>query len=172
MSADLEIPVPPNSKLGRRVAAAFALLVLLNVLVGIAFIIGSKKKMPADLRGKEAAMREQLASSLKKAGENAMPPPALDVAEVRLIAPASEWERLANSVVLIAHECGGSAAKAPADASGLTVLANIPATRDAEFRRGLAPLGEVNLSSPPAATENRGVFGEKKNIYVRIAQAP
>src|SRR5437764_12652041 len=36
---DPEIPLPPKP-LGRRVATAFALLVLLNVLIGIMFIIG------------------------------------------------------------------------------------------------------------------------------------
>src|ERR1051326_7239596 len=46
---DIDIP-PPSGKLGRRVATAFALLVLLNVFVGIAFIIGSKKsEKPTDL---------------------------------------------------------------------------------------------------------------------------
>src|ERR1700682_6187235 len=50
-SEDIGIPSLPSGKLGRRVTTAFALLVLVNVLVGIAFIIGRKKSgNPADLR--------------------------------------------------------------------------------------------------------------------------
>src|SRR3954464_5235760 len=39
---DPDIPLPPKA-LGRKLITAFAALVLLNVIVGIAFIIGSKK---------------------------------------------------------------------------------------------------------------------------------
>src|SRR4051812_42593880 len=64
---DPEIPLPPKP-LGRRVATAFAFLVLLNVVVGILFIIG-KKKGTGELRAREAAVREQLAASLQKTAE-------------------------------------------------------------------------------------------------------
>ena len=59
-----EIPLPPKP-LGRRVVTAFASLVLLNVLVGIVFIIG-KKGDTGELRAREAATRQQLTDSLQR----------------------------------------------------------------------------------------------------------
>src|ERR1700736_6042310 len=78
-SDDQEIPSPESGKLGRRLAAAFAILVFVNVLVGIAFIIGKKKQeqVPADLRARELAMRQQLAASLQKTVDTTMPPSTL-----------------------------------------------------------------------------------------------
>jgi len=169
-SEEIDIP-PPSGKLGRRVATAFALLVLLNVLVGIAFIIGQKKSdKSTDLRARELAMREQLTASLQKTAEAALPAPTIDVDEIHLSAPANEHESIANNVVMIATQCGGSAAKAPADVRGITVLAELPAAREEEFRHALAPLVQADFSSP-APPKERLSANEKVNIYVRITQA-
>src|ERR1044072_9163507 len=65
---DPDIPLPAKA-LGRKVMTAFAALVLLNVFVGIFFIIG-KKKGTGELRAREEATRQQLAASLQKAAEN------------------------------------------------------------------------------------------------------
>ena len=162
---------PPSGKLGRRLAAAFALLVLVNVLVGIAFIIGSKKaEKPADLRARELAIRQQLTASLQKTAESALPAPTL-ANEIFLSAPANEREAMADNVVLLATQCGGSAAKAPPDDEGITVLADLPASREDEFRRALAPLAQTELSSPAPRTETPATIQQRINIYVRITQA-
>src|SRR5439155_552203 len=106
-SEEIDIP-PPSGKLGRRVATAFALLVLLNVLVGIAFIIGEKKSQkPADLRARELAIREQLMASLQKTAETALPLPTLATDEMHLSASVNEYESVANNVVMLATQCGG-----------------------------------------------------------------
>lgn len=169
-SEDIDIP-PPSGKLGRRVATAFALLVLLNVLVGIAFIIGEKKsEKPADLRTRELAIRQQLTASLQKTAEAALPAPTLAADEIHLSASANEHESIANNVVMLATQCGGSAAKAPADETGITVLAELPASREDEFRRALAPLVQADFSSPPPRKETP-TAKERVNIYVRITQA-
>jgi hypothetical protein len=170
-SEDLEIS-PPSGKLGRRLIAAFALLVLVNVLVGIAFIIGRKKpENPADLRARELAMRQQLTASLQKTAEQAIPPPTLAAEEIHLFAPANEREALANNVVMLATQHGGSAAKAPPDETGLTVLADLPVSREEEFRQALAPLAPSDFSSPTPRKEKPGAM-ERVNIYVRITQPP
>src|ERR1044071_673805 len=102
-----EIDIPaPSGKLGRVVATAFALLVLVNVLVGIAFIVGQKRSKPADLSAKELAMREQLAASLRRTAETAMPPPTLTTDEIRLVASTNEHAALADNVVMLATQCG------------------------------------------------------------------
>ena len=169
-SGELEIP-PPSGKLGRRLIAVFALLVLVNVLVGIAFIIGNKKSAnPADLRAKELAIRQQLTASLQKTAETALPAPSLAADEIRLFAPASEQEALANNVILLATQCGGSAAKAPRDTAGITVLADIPGKGEDEFRRAIAPLAQADFVAPTPRNE-KATVGEHVNIYVRITQA-
>lgn len=170
-SDDIDIPSPTTSKLGRRVATAFALLVLVNVLVGIAFIIGKKRpENSADLRARELAMRQQLTASLRKTAETALPAPTLAGEEIHLSAVANERETLANNVVMIASQCGGSAAKAPPDETGITVLAELPAGREDEFRRALAPLAQADFSSPSPRKE-KPAGNERVNIYVRITDA-
>jgi len=171
-SEEIAIPATPSGKLGRRLMAVFALLVLVNVLVGIAFIIGkNKSEKPGDLRARELAMRQQLTASLQKTAETALPAPTLEADEIFLSAPANEREALANNVVMLATQSGGSAAKAPPDDAGITVLAEIPASRENEFRQALAPLAQTDFSSPTPRKESPAAR-EKVNIYVRITQAP
>jgi len=162
---------PPSGKLGRRLAAAFGLLVLVNVLVGIAFIIGKNGAGKSDDRlAREMAMRQQLTASLEKTAESALPAPTLIANEIFLFAPANEREAMANNVVMLATQCGGSAAKAPPDDEGITVLADLPASREDEFRNALAPLAQANFSSPAPRRETPAAE-ERINIYVRITQA-
>ncbi len=168
-SDTLEAPAA-SGKLGRRLAAAFGLLVLVNVLVGIAFIIGNKGAgKPTDRLARELAMRQQLEASLQKTAESALPPPTL-ANEIFLFALANEREAMANNVVLLATQCGGSAAKAPPDDEGITVLADLPATREDEFRSALAPLAQGEFSSPAPRKETPSAE-QRINIYVRITQA-
>jgi hypothetical protein len=169
-SDDLDVP-PPSGKLGQRLAAVFALLVLVNVLVGIAFIIGKKKsETRADIRTRELAIRQQLTASLQQTAEKALPPPTLETNEIRLTASANDREAIANNVVMLATQSGGSAMKAPADDAGITVLADLPASREEEFRRALAPLAQADSSSS-APRKEKPAANERVNIYVRITQA-
>lgn len=168
-SEDPDIPLP-SAKLGRRVATAFVLLVLVNVFVGIAFIIGNKKSgTSADLRARELVIRQQLTASLQKAAETALPAPTVAINEIRLTASTKERETLADKVVLLATQCGGSATKAPADDMGITVLADLPASREEEFRRAIAPLTDMDFSSP-APRREKPMTEQRVNIYVRITQ--
>ena len=169
-SEEMEIPTTPSGKLGRRLIAVFALLVLVNVLVGIAFIIGRKKsEKPADLQARELAMRQQLTASLQKTADTALPAPTIPTGEIRLFASASEREALADNIVMLATQHGGSATKAPPDEAGITVLADLPASREEEFRQALAPLAPTDFSSP-SPRRDPAVARERVNIYVRITQ--
>jgi hypothetical protein len=96
--------------------------------------------------------------------------PTLATDEIRLSAPAEEREALANNVVMLATQCGGSAAKAPPDEAGITVLADIPGNREDEFRRALAPLAPADFSTPQPRN-SPSTPRERVNIYVRITQA-
>ena len=155
---DPEIPSPPKP-IGRRLITAFAALVLLNVLVGIAFIIG-KKNGPGELRAREAATRQQLEASLQKTAETSLPLPTIGD-EILLSTPATERDRVADNVILLAKQCGGSAAKAPPDDKGLAVVVDLPSTRADEFRRALAPLAPPDYSpraEPSPSADKRTIL--------------
>jgi len=144
---DPEIPSPAKP-LGRRLITAFAALVLVNVLVGIAFIIG-KKDGTGEVRAREAATRQQLEASLQRTAETSLPLPTIGN-EIFLPAAATEWDRVADNVILLAKQCGGTAAKAPPAEKSMVVVIDLPSTRADEFRRSLAPLGRADYSPPPA----------------------
>ena len=159
---DLEIPAPAKP-MGRWLITAFATLVLVNVLVGIAFIIG-KKNGTGEIRAREAATRQQLEASLQKTAETSLPLPTIGD-EIRLSAATTERDRLADHVIVLAKQCGGSAAKAPPDEKGLIVVVDLPSTRADEFRRALAPLAPPDYSPRPEAAPS----AEKRTILqVRI----
>jgi anti-sigma factor RsiW len=143
---DPDIPLPAKA-LGRKVMTAFAALVLLNVFIGIFFIIG-KKKGTGELRAREEATRQQLAASLQKTAENSMPLPTIGN-EIVLSAAITERARIADHVVQLAQQAGGSAAKAQPDEKGVTIVIDLPSTRADEFRRSLAPLAPPEYSPPP-----------------------
>jgi hypothetical protein len=163
---DPDIPLPASG-LGRKVITAFAALVLLNVLVGIFFIIG-KKKGTGELRAREEATRQQLASTLQKTAENSMPLPTIGD-EIRLPAAMTERDRIANNVVQLAQQAGGSAAKAPPDDEGVTIVIDLPSTRADEFRHSLAPLAPPEYSPAPEPSPS----AEKRTILqVRVGDSP
>ncbi len=164
---DLEIPGPPKP-IGRRLITAFAALVLLNVIVGIVFIIG-RKNGTGELRAREAATRKQLESSLQQTAEASLPLPTI-ADEIRLPATENDRNRVADSVVLLAQQAGGSAAKAPADTAGINVVIDLPANRVDEFRRSLIPLAAPDYSPPPS---DKSATAERRTILqVRVGDPP
>ena len=143
---DPDIPLPSKA-LGRKLITAFAALVLLNVIVGIVFIIG-KKKGTGELRAREEATRQQLSESLQRTAATSLPLPTI-ADEIHLPTPAGDIARVADGVVALAQQAGGSAAKTPPDANGITVVVDLPSTRADEFRRSLRPLAPVDYSPAP-----------------------
>ena len=163
---DSEIPTPPKP-LGRRLVTAFAALVLLNVIVGIIFIVG-KKKGTGELRAREEATRQQLASSLQRTAETSLPLPTIG-AEIHLPADVTERDRVADTVIQLAQQAGGSAAKAPADDKGITVVIDLPSTRADDFRRSLAPMAPADYSPAPEPSPS----ADKRSILqVRVGDRP
>lgn len=143
---DPEIPLPSKA-LGRKLITAFAALVLLNVVVGIAFIIGNKKGT-GELRAREEATRQQLSESLQKTAANSLPLPTIGD-EIHLPTPPADVARVADGIVALAQQAGGSAAKSPPDAKGITIVVDLPSNRADEFRRSLRPLAPVDYSPAP-----------------------
>jgi anti-sigma factor RsiW len=94
-----------GARVGRRVGAACAVLVLVNVLIGLA-VISVKNKKPANTSAHEAAIRQQLAASLDAAAQSALPPPTFAAGDIQLFAPKPEWENIATRVITAAETCG------------------------------------------------------------------
>lgn len=157
-----------GGRLGRRVAIAFAALVLLNVFVGIAFIIGKSTKRGEDIAVKDRAIRQQLTSSLQNTAETFLPAPHV-ANEIILHASASERDALADKVVTAATSAGGSAAKALPDEKTTAIIADLPTAREQDFRHALVALGAVD-SSPRNSEARSGA--ERTLMEVRIVDTP
>ena len=150
--------------LGRRVAIAFAVLVFANVVFGIYAIAFMKQKERA--RTKTEQNRSELAQSLARTAAVALPPPSLDVDEIKFTAPVAEQDRLANKVIAAAKQVGGSGTKGLADQQGVLLFAEVPTARLNDFRDSMKKLG---ATLPPAPTEPKA--GEKAILQVRILSA-
>ena len=155
-------------RLGRRIATAAIALVMLNVLVGVTVIAGKGRKQ-RNLNTQEAAIRQQLATSLGAAGKNALPAPSFVEEEIRIPAPRAEWETVAARVISVAEKCGGSAAKGLPDDAALTVVADVPTARIGEFRQLLVPAAAASAAPGPVSTEAASP-NERTIVQVRIAE--
>ena len=94
-----------------------------------------------------------------------MPLPTI-AGDIHLPAANTERDRIAENIIVLAKQCGGSAAKAPPDDKGLTVVVDVPSNRADEFRRSLAPLAPADYSAPPA--EKSGPPEKRTIMQVRI----
>ena len=161
---DPDIPLPGKA-LGRKLLTAFAALVLLNVIVGVVFIIGNKKGT-GEQRAREEATRKQLAESLERTAQTSMPLPIIGD-EIHLPTPSADVPRVADGVIALAQQAGGSAAKAPPDDKGITVVVDLPSNRADEFRRSLRPLAPVDYSPAPEPSPS----AERRTILqVRVGE--
>lgn len=180
MRGSREILLPTNeaagvpnrgSVLGRRVAAAFAVLFLLNVMIGLAVIVWKNPKTASSSRRADP-VREQVASSIGRIAESALPPPTLESGEIVIPAVAAERQAITDRVIAAAERCGGSTAKALPNDRSVTIIADIPAIREREFRQAvssLTPLASTPANSP-AASESSSPSSQRKIIQVRIGE--
>jgi hypothetical protein len=151
--------------ISRRVGLAFIVLVFVNVFIGLFFIF--QKEKPS-AKARDASMRKQVEQSLEKAAASAMPTPSIEADEIKISAPAQQEEDVANKVIAVAREAGGSGGKALNDENGIVVLIDIPKNREMDFRRGLVALG----AAPPAPIqEDVSKPNERKFLQVRIAKS-
>jgi len=154
--------------LGRRVAVAFAVLVFVNVIIGLWFIFQHAKKPAGDNRS-ETQVRRELEQSLEKAAASAWPTPNIEADEIEIVAPALQDESVAQ-VIAAAASLGGSGAKALADERGIVVLVDLPRNREAEFRQKLVALGAPS-SAAGETSAKASRPNERRFLQVRIVKA-
>ena len=172
-----EVLLPPQSdvteqgrKMGIRVGAAFMVLMVVNVGIGLWLIARHETKNP-NRALLEKQMREQIANSLERAAAAFTPAP-LGVNEIIVPAATGKLEAVADEVVTIATRFGGSTTKGFPDQGRLSVLVDLPSNREPEFRAAISSMlgGESPGSPRPAATTGPETE-EKKSFAVQVVEA-
>ncbi|MGE5212437.1 MAG: anti-sigma factor family protein [Nitrospirota bacterium] len=177
-SQEVVLPAPPDiSGQGRnmaiRIGAAFMVLIFVNVGIGLYFIFRHESKNP-NRPLLEAQMREQIAKSIERAATLTPAPNALGVSEITIPAETGKLDSIADNVVAIVSQLGGSAAKGVADAGRVSILVDLPANREPEFRASVASIqGGVSsgssATSPQPASSSEATT-EKKSFVVQIVE--
>ncbi len=137
---------------GRQLAAAFALLVAMNVALGLFYIFREAKPSDEVQQARTEALRQQLQGSLERSAAATFTPPILGVEPVRMTVPRDQQEATAQTIIDTATQTGGSGTKTLPNDNGVSVLVLIPESAEGAFRAKLAALGAPAPSTPPIAT--------------------
>jgi anti-sigma factor RsiW len=177
-----EIVLPPpediseqGRKMATRIGVAFMVLVFVNIGIGLWFIFRHESKNP-NRPLLERQMREQIAKSIERAAALTPAPNALGVTEITIPAKSGKLDAVADKVVAIVSDLGGSATKGVPDAGRLSILVDLPANRESEFRAAVASIlggGSSEPSSPITAQEpgsSPPATVEKKSFVVQIVE--
>jgi hypothetical protein len=113
-------------------------------------------------------MREQIARSIEHAAALTPAPNVLGVTEITIPAETGKLDSVADKVVAIVSELGGSATKGVSDAGRLSILVDVPSNREPEFRTAITAIGG-NMPTPPA-TVTPTETTEKKSFVVEIIE--
>jgi hypothetical protein len=177
-SREVVLPAAPDvSEQGRkmaiRIGVAFMVLMFVNVGIGLWFIFRHESKNP-NRPLLEAQMREQIAKSIERAAALTPAPNALGVTEITIPAETGKLDAVADKVVAIVSELGGSATKGVPDAGRLSILVDLPANRASEFRGAVASITEERPGSSAfaeaTADKPAPATGEKKSFVVQIVE--
>ena len=177
---EVVLPAAPDvpeqgRKMAIRVGVAFMILMFVNVGIGLWFIFRHESNNP-NRPLLEAQMREQITKSLERAAALTPAPNALGVSEITIAAEKGKLDIVADKVVAIVSELGGSATKGVPDAGRLSILVDLPESRESEFRGAVASMqrGGSPESPAPARSPEPGsptaATGEKKSFVVQIAE--
>ena len=152
-----------------RIGVAFMVLMFVNVGIGLWFIFKHESSNP-NRPLLEAQMREQIAKSIERAATLTRAPNALGVSEITVPAENGRLDAVADEVVAIVSRFGGSATKGVPDRGRLSILADVPATREPDFRNAIASIGGEPPGSPIPAATAVGKPTEKKSFVVQIVE--
>jgi len=179
-SQEVVLPAPHDvSEQGRKMAiqigVAFMVLMFVNVGIGLWFIFRHESKNP-NRPLLEAQMREQIAKSIELSATLSPAPNALGVTEITIPAETGKLDAVADKVVAIVSRFRGSATKGVPDAGRLSILVDVTANREMEFRAAIASIhGGGSPESPASATPSEPgsptpATGEKKSFVVQIVE--
>ena len=182
-SHEVVIPATPEvSPQGRnmaiRIGVAFMVLMFVNVGIGLYFIFRHESTNP-NRPLLEAQMRDQIAKSIERAAILTPSPNALGVAEITISADKGKLDAVANNVVAVASRLEGSATKGVPDQGHVTILVDVPANRESEFRAAVTafdsgkPVSTTSATatqSPAMSPKSAPPATEKKSFVVQIVE--
>jgi hypothetical protein len=177
-SREVVLPAPPDAsekgrKMAIRIGVAFMVLMFVNVGIGLWFIFRHESKNP-NRPLLEAQMREQITKSIESAAALSPASNALGVSEITISAEKGKLDAIADKVVAIISELGGSATKGVPDAGRISLLVDLPANRESEFRSAVASIGgrspRSSASAEAMADKPTPATDEKKRFVVQIVE--
>ena len=154
--------VTRSGRRGRQLAAAFAILVAVNVGIGLFFIFRSAKFSHEVQQAQSDAIRRQVETSLHSAAAAEFTPPTIGPESIALTIPLEKQDSVAKAIIAAAEKAGGSGTKELPDDNGVKVLVLVPASAEADFRGTLTQLGAPPPPAPatPAPSPNEPVHLE------------
>lgn len=156
---------PRGRRMGRQVLAAAAVLVAVNVAMGLFLIARHEAKNPNRVLLEKQA-KDQLHEALEKAAGASLPTPNLGVAELKVSSAAGQAGRVAEQTAQIAQRSGGSATKGVLDAGKVQVWVDLPATELARFKQALVGVPGVQSVNGPESAVAEG----RASLVVQIAE--
>src|SRR5436189_3731890 len=157
-------------KMALRVGAAFIILMGVNVGAGLWLIARHETKNP-NRALLETQMRRQITKALEHAATTLTPAP-FGVSEITIPTTTGRLDTVANEVVTIASQLGGSATKGLPDKNRLSVLVDLPSNYESKFRTAIASIaGDTQTSPMPSPNESAAPSSEKKSFVVQIVEA-
>ena len=173
-SQEVVLSAPPDvSERGRnmaiRIGVAFMVLMLVNVGIGLYFIFRHESNNP-NRPLLEAQMREQIAKSIERAAAFTPAANALGVTEITIPAETGKLDTVADKVVALVSELGGSATKGVPDAGRLSILVDLAANQESEFRVAVTSINGEKPGSTTRITESTPATGEQKSFVVQIVE--
>src|SRR5262249_4589511 len=166
--APLDVP-EHGRKMAIRIGVAFMVLMFVNVGIGLYFIFRHESENP-NRPLLEAQMREQIAKSIERAATLTPAPNALGISEITIPAEPGKLNAVADEVVAIVSRFGGSATKGVPDVGRLSILVDLPATRESEFRSAIQSITGASPDSASPATVTTPATTEKKSFVVQIVE--
>ena len=158
-----------SRKMALRVGIGFIVLMAVNVGVGLWIIARHETKNP-NRALLETQMREQITKALEHAAIAFTPVP-VGVSEITIPAANGALNAVADKVIAISSQFGGSATKGIADQHRLSVLVDLAANRESEFRAAIAAMtSEPRGATTPTTTPIRGAV-ERKSFVVQVVEA-
>lgn len=171
-----EVLLPPQldvteqgRKMALRVGVAFIVLMAVNVGFGLWLIARNETKSP-NRALLETQMRQQITKALEHAATTLTPAP-LGVSQITIATTTGRLNAVADEIVTIVGQLGGSATKGLPDQHRLSVLVDLPGNHESEFRAAIASIaGGAPIAPVPSPAETAAPGPEKKSFVVDIIE--
>ena len=172
-SREVVLPDLAEEQRGRKLALRFGVFFIalmgINVLAGL-WIIAHKESKNPNRQLLENQTRDQIRKSLEQAAVSALAPtPSLGVSQLTISVAAGRLDSVAEEVVALAIRLGGTGTKGLPDQHRVTVLADLPAARESEFRSALSTI-TGGASAPPSPSASAAETPETKSFIIEIVE--